>query len=247
MPDNRRKLQAGLAALVAFSLFVCMLTGGASARAPGRQIGGFTFTPHVTDVGATPIPGVAVVPTPDSGQYFEEDDPNRPEVLREAGDDWFGYGALASNPDLYAIWVTDETGTHYLIVESDSDLIWGDTDRQGERLGNGLDGLIQQRSSLLNQIAELVGLSESRDNTSGTLFQIGIGGLILAGICVAATLGGCGVVLGAAGAFLAPAFVIQGDARENDTQVEVLATQLHDLEQLIRNRFAVGLARTGTP
>ena len=50
MRYSRRKLRAGLAAFVAFSLFVCVATGGASARAPGRQI---DFTPHVSPLALT--------------------------------------------------------------------------------------------------------------------------------------------------------------------------------------------------
>jgi len=222
MTNNRRKLQAGLAAMVAFSLFVCMVTGGASARAPGRQI---EFTPHVTDVGATPIPGAEAIPTPGPGQYFEEDDPNRPEVLREAGDAFFGYGPLASNPDLYAVWVTDGSGTHYYMVEKDSDLIWGDADPLGGRRDNGLEDLIATRSSLLAQVSELVGLRGSRENTSRNLFWTGIGGLVLTGVCVAATLGACGIFAGLAAPFLAGAFVTQGGARDTDAEISALAEQ----------------------
>ncbi len=246
MAQNRRKLNAGLAAFVAFSLFVCVATGGASARAPGRQVA-FTFTPHVTDVGATAIPGAAPIPTPGPGQYFEEDDPNRPEVLREAGDDSYGYGPLASNPDLYAVWVTDGSGTHYYIVDGDSDLIWGDADPLGGRRDNGLDDIIGARSSLLAQIAELVAARESRENTSRNLFWTGVGGLLVATACVAATLGACGIFAGLAAPFLVGGFVAQGSANEADAQINALADQLHGVEDLIRNRFALGLAGASAP
>ena len=245
MAENRRKAMGGLAALVAFSLFVCSVTGGALARAPRGQI---NFTPNIPPLQMTQTAQALAIatasvatPTLGPGQSFEEDDPSRPEVILLAGDPRFGYGALASDPDLYVIWVTDEAGTHYLIVGQDSDLISGDGTQQG------LDSLIAQRTSLLIQIARLVRESENQDNTSGTLFDMGIGGLILAGVCVVASMGACGVIVGAAGAFLVPAFMIQGDARGNDAQVQVLAAQLHDLEDLIRNRFALGLAQMGTP
>ena len=117
MADSRRRLQAGLAALVAFSLFVCMLTGGASARAPGRQI---DFTPHVTDVGATPIPGPTIVPTLGPGQYFSEDSlppVTRPDLLGDP----LGYSEVLGQPGLYLVWSTDEEGnTRYATVAQDN-------------------------------------------------------------------------------------------------------------------------------
>jgi hypothetical protein len=113
MASHRRKLEAGLAAFLAFSLFVCVAPGGASARAPGRQI---EFTPHVTDVGATPIPGATLVPTLGAGQYFTEDSlppVTRPDLLGDA----FGYSEILGQPGLYLVWSTDEEGnTHYATV-----------------------------------------------------------------------------------------------------------------------------------
>jgi len=60
MADNRRKLQAGLAAFVAFSLFVCMVTGGASARGPSGQI---DFTPNIPPLQMTRTARAAAIET----------------------------------------------------------------------------------------------------------------------------------------------------------------------------------------
>jgi hypothetical protein len=80
MADRRRKLVAGLAALIAFSLVVCPLGWGA-AGAPARA-GGFaqqiTFAPHVTGFRYdTPVPfyfatmtAEAIVISPELGSYY---------------------------------------------------------------------------------------------------------------------------------------------------------------------------------
>ena len=81
MAHNRRKLQAGLAALVAFSLFVCLLTGGAPlglavrAAQPPQQV---TFDPHVTEFRYnTPVPfyyatmtAAAIIISPELESYY---------------------------------------------------------------------------------------------------------------------------------------------------------------------------------
>jgi hypothetical protein len=61
MAENRRKVMAGLAAVVAFSLFVCTATGGASARAPRGQI---EFTEHVSTLGLTHTVQATALGTP---------------------------------------------------------------------------------------------------------------------------------------------------------------------------------------
>ncbi len=63
MADNRRKLVAGLAALVAFSLFVCLATGApAQSAADGRQQ--VSFVPHFTELAMTRTAEALVLGTP---------------------------------------------------------------------------------------------------------------------------------------------------------------------------------------
>ncbi|OGO15079.1 MAG: hypothetical protein A2Z14_05370 [Chloroflexi bacterium RBG_16_48_8] len=70
----------------------------------------------------TQIPAISPHPTLGPWQYFDENDMNRPEVdLIEEGNDLFGYGPISGSDNLYA--VTDEVGTHYLIVHKDSELL----------------------------------------------------------------------------------------------------------------------------
>jgi hypothetical protein len=43
----------------------------------------------------------------------------RPEVVNIHGDDLFGWGELLGEPGLVLVWITDETGTHFLVVSAD--------------------------------------------------------------------------------------------------------------------------------
>ena len=75
----------------------------------------------------TPISVPTPIPTLGPGQYFEEE--NKPDVsLIEGGDEQFGYGPLKDNPSLYAMWMTDEDGTHYFVVPKGDDSLLGDKD-----------------------------------------------------------------------------------------------------------------------
>jgi len=49
----------------------------------------------------------------------------RPELASFYGDDRHGWGELTGNPALRLVWITDETGTHYLVVSADDPQLTG--------------------------------------------------------------------------------------------------------------------------
>jgi hypothetical protein len=191
---------------------------------------------------------VTPVPTLGPGQYFEEDDPNRPDIAyREGGDAQYGYGPLAVDPNLYAMWVSDRNGTHYYIVHRDSEVLRGGIDPEGGRYPNGFDDLIEERRGILNAIQERVTARDSNDETSESLL---LGSLLFlggAGVCVAFTLGACGVFVGVAGAFLVPSFMTQGDARQAESERQDLVVRLADVQGRLTGRFALGGAALPNP
>jgi hypothetical protein len=180
MSESRTKLKVGLTVIAVFSLFVCLSTGAASARAPWRQI---DFTPDIPDLGATPIPPPTLIPTLGPGQSF--DDATRPSTITTVGDGEFGYGEIAGRPGLYLIWVTDDTGTRYYTVEGNDPQFRGDT-----RDDDFVD-LIGAREETLRQIEDVQDrIYEHQGARAG--FDLGAVGLVGLGIIV------CGLVTGGA-------------------------------------------------
>jgi len=191
MPNQRRKLKAGLTAFVGFSLFVCVLTGGASARAPGRQI---DFTPDIpplqmtqtaqalnlnTAVAPTAVPEGAHIPITDSvwivqGLASEE-------ALALCSDQWGNQErgiCVAPGGSTYYVWI--EPGTVMEVV-IDTTQVWQQhfIDAVG-RIVDDLDSIDAERSSQT------------------------LGG-IAAGLGAVGILPGCGTIIGclvAVGAFV---------------------------------------------
>jgi hypothetical protein len=144
-----------------------------------------------------PIPTMTPVPTLGPGQYFDENDIHRPQVdYIEKGNELFGYGPVLGTDDLYAIWITDETGTHYLIVHKDSELLRGDIDPITEkRVENGFDIMMDPWVEISNDIDNKLGdineQQESRRSSHGTALGIAgaggfICGILTGGACFAA-------------------------------------------------------------
>jgi hypothetical protein len=223
MADRRRKPIAGLVALIAFSLVVCPLGWGA-ASAPARAAAQGTPWDIPTIVG-TPIEMPTPISTVGPGQFFEHDDPLRPEVTVVAGDPRSGYGWLAGDPHLYAVWVTDESGTWYLIVEEGSNLITG----EGEQ--HGFAWFIGQREQILADIAEAHDDMTTYNDTADGFF-LGALGLTFGGaVCLAFTVGLCGVFLGGA---IGAAWYMetnQRDAELEQNNIEALRSELRAVEE----------------
>ncbi len=112
-----------------------------------------TLTPAVNSGTPAPTPISSLEPE----DYFDADDEERPEYEQiEGGDKWFGYGEVKDDPDSYLMWFTDEDGTHYRLVSSDSEVLFGTIDPStGERRPNGYDQLISGRDNLIKDLSDL--------------------------------------------------------------------------------------------
>ena len=149
----------------------------------------FTFVPNIPtlDLGTAPAPGT-----------FEDLAGLGPDDVAfvQGGDEYFGYGPLAADPDSYLVWVSDTTGTRYFVVHGMSRFL------RGTGAGDGFIDLIQEREDLL---IEFEALMAERDNLLAK-GDLGVGsakvaGLFLGGICIFATGGACGIAVGVLGGF----------------------------------------------
>lgn len=140
MAEKRRRLKAGLAALVAFSLVVCPFAWagnrGASAEAAGQaQV---DFTPDVLQLEVTPTPGgIAITPvvSPTSpfpaavvvigGQALPFCEgftdatgiPIGPTETDYTG--LYGYAPVAGQPNMVLMWVPGPSGRIYMLARAD--------------------------------------------------------------------------------------------------------------------------------
>ena len=75
------------------------------------------------------------------GIYYDYDDGNLPPLKTEVGDDLFGYGDILGSDNLVLVWITDQNGTHYVIMDRNSDDFLGfqPTDTDGNPQGSRLD------------------------------------------------------------------------------------------------------------
>ncbi|MGH2620247.1 MAG: hypothetical protein ACRDHG_06705 [Anaerolineales bacterium] len=176
------------------------------------------------------------MPTVGPGQFFEEDDLNRPEYLGiEEGDEEFGYGPINDEQTLYLMWFTDDNGTHYRVVDNTSQLLYGTVDPvTGQRRDNGFNMMIQDRQRLMAELADLNnqvrGEARAANGSfwaSGLLIGVGLG------ICILASGGICAIaapLLGAAGLSSAGLGILNSVDETNVS--EQRDTQLARVEQV---------------
>lgn len=90
------------------------------------------------------------------GAYFEASDTNRPDIeYIEGGDEQFGYGPVEGYPGLYAMWTTDENGTHYFLTDEGSEQLFGTIDPLTQnRREDGFVHFIQQRDDKVKEIED---------------------------------------------------------------------------------------------
>jgi len=244
MADKRRRIQAGLAALVAFSLVVCPLGwAGAIAGYPASAAGQaqIDFTPDVPTAFASPIPMPTPIPTVGPGQIYERDDPLRPAVTVIAGDSRFGYGYLSNQPELLVVWITNESGTWYQVVEEGSPLVAGEGDL------HGFTWYITERDRILRDIATAYDDMTTYNDTADDFFlgamALGVGGAV----CLAFTVGLCGFLLGGAiaGGWLMETNQSNAELEQND--IEGLRADLFEMEAEMEALFGRYAAMAPTP
>lgn len=235
---------------IIISLFFCPLANRSYShpQAAEADVHMFRTLPPMTATFDAPIdtqPAVmSPIPTLTSGQYFENGDINQPQVaLIEKGNEKFGYGPISGNDELYAVWITDDKGTHYLIVHKDSELLRGDIDSvTKKRIANGIDHMMEPWLETLDEINEKIGdineQQENRMSSHGTALGIaGIGGLI----CVVVTGGLCLVTVGLAalGAWGKGVFH-NGQRRAEISRLEELQNELIAEENRIIGKLEIG-------
>jgi hypothetical protein len=179
--NQRGMFRTGLIVLVAISLMLCSLSGGVQQGKAVALLGTpFQTVPPVNATLATPIGQATPMPTPlptlGPGQYFENGDPRRPAVGITHGDAYFGWGYISGNPDLALIWMTDEKGTHYLVIDATSEWFLGRIDKDTNvREENGFEDFIRQMEDRTKQFEADAG----QGVVAGLVANILISGLAL--------------------------------------------------------------------
>ena len=124
MPQTKAKARLGLVVLILVSFFAVPIATG--VLSPGTSAyAQIDFTPNVATLEVTVSPEPAtigpLIRTP--GDRFDcpvaMPERCRPEVVSVHGDDLFGWGELLGESGLILVWITDETGTHFLVVSAD--------------------------------------------------------------------------------------------------------------------------------
>ena len=147
-----------------------------------------------------PVPLATAVPAPFStlgpGQYFEEDNHFEVSFIEEGGEQ-FGYGPLKDNPGLYAMWVTDDNGTHYFVVPKGDDSLLGDRDPVTKnREDNGFKQFILDRDKVVEDIQIKQDDIHAKEDQRDTKYAVS--GLIIGGgliVCFIFTGGACGIAI----------------------------------------------------
>ena len=238
--------------LTILSLILCPLTSGKFLPSNNALAGDqpqIEFTPHITPLALTQTaesieidPNLRTTPAPSPtfgpGQYFEEDDPNSPQFDDDliVGNRKFGYAQLTDNPDLYAVWITDENGMkHYLIVDKDSEVLTGGTDP-----GSGFFILVNNREEKFNLILVAVDKKVKHQET-GDKFA---GGIVVSaavwGLCMIATGGLCLPFGGVFGGFIGLTLNKDNDAGIQDTIIDGYQREVANIERRLRGKFKIG-------
>ncbi|HEX9676577.1 MAG TPA: hypothetical protein VGA07_11415 [Anaerolineales bacterium] len=130
MPKTKVKARRALFILVLASLLVVPMAAGflspyASAYA---QI---EFTPSVAPLEVPVLPEPATIGPLIWAPGMQFDCPAgmpercRPDIVAIHGDDLFGWGEMLGETGLVLVWITDETGTHFLVVSADDPQLTG--------------------------------------------------------------------------------------------------------------------------
>jgi hypothetical protein len=130
------------------------------------------FTPHVTSIPLTPTPPATIGCPPGLATYH--------------GDEDYGWGEIAGRPDLALIWITDGTGTHYVIVSAD------DPQLQGSARVDDFADLIEAREAAQTRIDNATG----EGNATGVGAGVVIGLLMLCPESFGLTCVGAGLAVG---------------------------------------------------
>jgi hypothetical protein len=171
------------------------------------------------------------------GQYYEEEDINKPELDPDTvvGDIKFGFAELTDNPGLYLVWITDADGIHYLIVESTSEVLTGGTDPK-----RGFFYLADRRDILQDQIISAYDQMTAHNDTANT-FRLGAGGGAVGwAFCVWITGGWCLPALAIVGTFIGLSENKDNDAEIQQILIEGYREEIADCERYMKGKFKIG-------
>lgn len=232
MAKHKKKIRIGLMVTLIVCVILCPLAWGGysvhyGAHAQEKRDDPIEFTPHVTEIVITVTPEPVLKATVGSGQTFDSD--NKPELVTVHGDDDYGWGDIKDKSGLVLIWITDEDGTHYIVVDKSDELFNGYSirDENGERTGvvieDGFEDFIRAREETLRIF------NNSRAMGAGASSVTIIAGLLFAS-CPATLGAGC------VAAFITGTVALGEAIRESRIR-EDLTDDIKELERNIQGRF----------
>src|SRR3990172_2921360 len=249
MPPKSPMLRNGLTVLFAVSMLAVPWAVGPvlSVHPAGAATPFQTLAPRhpnvptaVGDVGPVPT----AIPTVFPGQYCDTLDTGCPPVDEAAmeGDLQFGFQRLADNPDLYMVWMTDQDGTHHMIVRSDSDVLTGGNDPQA-----GFLYLIREREKTHNNILTTVDNRNTYLESAKEARWWTVGLLAATGLCTFFAGPVCLVGLGLAGGAWWASKTADTNASIQQNNLEALQDHLSDIEADLKFGFQIGQAMESRP
>jgi len=190
------------------------------------------------------VPTPAAQPTFGPGQYFEEDDPNKPDFDRDTiqGNHEFGYAQLTENPEFFAVWVTDEDGTHYLIVDMDCQIMTGGPDPN-----SGFFNIIRNIDSKYTDIQQAERHKDTHENSASSFRWGETIAAIAWGGCVVLTEGLCLPLVGIFGGLAGLSLNKDNDAQIEEDNIEIYRQEIEDFQNDLNGLFVIGQAIYGNP
>jgi hypothetical protein len=224
MASTKPRVRVGVVIFLVLSMLACPLAmNGFAARSDAyAQI---DFTPNIATLSITqtavPMTIGPLVWAP--GMRFDcpvgMPERCRPDIVAVHGDDRFGWGEMVGYPGLVLVWITDETGTHYMVVSADDPQLTG--------LAGG------------DSFMELMELRIERANYTGERVAEGVGSGATAGVIVIGLLAACpetaGVTCLIAGLTAGAAGV--GNVIRNAILSSQAEARIRELEQGLAGRF----------
>jgi len=254
MQKPKAFFRMGFIFALTFSIVIGTVTSSMSGQTLIQNTPFQTLPPSTatleTPVGHT-TQGPTPIPTLGPGSYFEEGDMRVPvPSFIEAGDENNGYGPLAGEPGMYLIWVTDEKGKRYLVVEEDSEIFLGRIDEAtGERIENGFDDYIQKwiekRKELDLKQVEVNGHQRKRYGSH----TVSVGIALVGGIaCSIITAGACLIAFGTAAlASWGTGVYANGERATAQEELDLMQSDLDDFYNKVLGKFEQAVALGSIP
>jgi hypothetical protein len=153
MPETKAKARLCLIVLMLLGLVAIPIA--TAALSPSTSVyAQIEFTPNVATLDVTVSPQPATIGPLVWAPGMQFDCPVgmpercRPDLVNMYGDDLFGWGELLGEPGLVLVWITDETGTHHLVVSAD------DPQFAGLAGGGSFADLIEDRDEQIRYIQD---------------------------------------------------------------------------------------------